>query len=84
MSPNAVFTTAPAATDTKLASSEMRVPTTMRLKMSRPRESTPNQCSRRPLVHAVVVKIVFSVVRDARGAEDMAPTRGTAAKSARV
>src|SRR6218665_561150 len=34
----------PASTDKKPAASEMRVPARMRLKMSRPRGSTPNQC----------------------------------------
>ncbi len=36
--------TAPTATETKPAVSEMRAPIRMRLKMSRPSGSTPNQC----------------------------------------
>ncbi|CFN72718.1 Uncharacterised protein [Bordetella pertussis] len=38
-----VPTTAPMATDRKPAASEIRAPMTMRLKMSRPSESTPSQ-----------------------------------------
>ncbi len=36
---------APIATDKKPAASEIRAPTSTRLKISRPSESTPNQCS---------------------------------------
>ena len=36
---------APMATDRKPAESEIRVPDKIRLKMSRPNESTPNQCA---------------------------------------
>ena len=42
--PSSVPTTAPTSTEEKPAVSEMRAPARMRLKMSRPRESTPNQC----------------------------------------
>lgn len=36
---------APTITEKKPAASEIRVPARMRLKMSRPSESTPNQCA---------------------------------------
>ena len=42
--PSIVPMTAPIATETKPAASEMRAPIRMRLKMSRPSASTPNQC----------------------------------------
>ena len=46
------------------AVSEMRAPIRMRLKMSRPSASTPNQCcQRRPRVELVVVEEILGVVR---------------------
>ena len=62
--------TAPAKTDEKPQTSEMRVPATMRLKMSRPRHQRQTNARPKDFIQTVVVEEVFRIKRRDHGADN--------------